>query len=138
MTPVVLIVNFEHISNLFRVLSVEFCTGKCLPGKELLGNKLDLLVLTIERINNCGYSFWTWTWTLREKCPYSELFWSIFSLIRTEYGEIRSISPYSVRIRENTDQNKSEYRYFLRKGTHQKKPHKIITWKYCAHRMVRF
>ena len=25
---------------------------------------------------------------LREKCLYSELFWSVFSRIRTEYGEI--------------------------------------------------
>ena len=33
-------------------------------------------------------------------------FWSVFSLIRTEYREIRSISPYSVRMRENTDQKK--------------------------------
>ena len=24
---------------------------------------------------------------LREKCPYSELFWSVFSRIRAEYGE---------------------------------------------------
>ena len=31
--------------------------------------------------------------TLREKCPHSELFWSLFS-----------------HIRENTDQNNSEYR----------------------------
>ena len=31
-------------------------------------------------------------------------FWSVFFRIRTEYGEIRSISPYSVRMRENTDQ----------------------------------
>ena len=44
------------------------------------------------------------TKTLCEKCPYSEFFWSVFSRIRIEYGEIRSISPYSVRIRENTDQ----------------------------------
>ena len=43
--------------------------------------------------------------TLREKCPYSELFWSVFSRIRTEYGEILRISLYSVRMRENTDQN---------------------------------
>ena len=28
--------------------------------------------------------------TMREKCPYSELFWSAFSRIRAEYGEIRS------------------------------------------------
>ena len=28
--------------------------------------------------------------TLREKCPYSEFFWSLFSRIWTEYGEIKS------------------------------------------------
>ena len=44
-------------------------------------------------------------YTLREMCPYSEFFWSVFSLIRTEYGDIWSIFPYSVRIRENTEQN---------------------------------
>ena len=33
-------------------------------------------------------------------------FWSVFSRIRTEYGEIRNISPYSVRMWENTDQKK--------------------------------
>ena len=31
-------------------------------------------------------------------------FWSIFSCIRTEYGDLRNKSPYSVRIQENTDQ----------------------------------
>ena len=34
------------------------------------------------------------------------LFWSVFSRIRTEYGEILRISPYSVRMWENTDQEK--------------------------------
>ena len=33
-------------------------------------------------------------------------FWSVFSGIRTEYREILRISPYSVRLRENTDQKK--------------------------------
>ena len=42
---------------------------------------------------------------LREKCLYSELFWSVFSSIWTEYGEIRSISPYSDQMLKNTDQN---------------------------------
>ena len=51
--------------------------------------------------------------TLREVCPYSELLWSTFSRIWTEYGEIRSISSYSVRMRENADQNNSEYEHFL-------------------------
>ena len=52
--------------------------------------------------------------SLREKCQYLELFWSAFSRFRTDYGEIGIISPYSVRMRENKDQNNSEYGYFLR------------------------
>ena len=32
--------------------------------------------------------------SLREMCPYSELFWPAFSRIRTEYGEM----PISVRV----------------------------------------
>ena len=47
-----------------------------------------------------------------EKCPYSEFFWSVFSRIRTEYGEILRISPYSVRMRENRDQKNSENGHF--------------------------
>ena len=34
-------------------------------------------------------------------------FWSVFSRIRTEYGKILRISPYSVRMRENMDQKNS-------------------------------
>ena len=52
--------------------------------------------------------------SLREKCPYSELFWSAFSRIRTKYGEILCISPYSLRMREIGGQKNSEYGYFLR------------------------
>ena len=52
--------------------------------------------------------------TLRKNCPYSELFWPVFSRIRTEYGEILGLSPYSVRMPENTDQNNSEYEHFSR------------------------
>ena len=33
---------------------------------------------------------------LRKKCLYLKLFWSLFSRIWTEYGDIRSFSPYSV------------------------------------------
>ena len=39
--------------------------------------------------------------SLRKKCPYSRLFWSVFSHIRTEYREIRS-----------KEQNNSKYGYF--------------------------
>ena len=51
--------------------------------------------------------------TLREKFPYSELFWSIFSGIWAEYKDILCICPYSVRIRVNTDQNNSKYLHFF-------------------------
>ena len=50
----------------------------------------------------------------RAQCPYSELFWSAFSRIQTEHGEILRISPYSVQIQENADQNNSEYGHFSR------------------------
>ena len=43
--------------------------------------------------------------TLHKKCPYSELFQSVFSRIRTEYGELPSISPYSVGMRENANKD---------------------------------
>ena len=52
--------------------------------------------------------------SLRKKCLYSELFWFVFSRIRTENGEIRCISLYSVRMWENIDHNNSEYGHFLR------------------------
>ena len=56
------------------------------------------------------------TSALSEKSPYSELFWSAFSRLQTEYSEILRISPYSVQMRENADKNKSEYGHFLRSG----------------------
>ena len=53
---------------------------------------------------------WNWTrrltQTLREKYHYSELFWSAFSCIRTEYGEKRMQSKcrkIRTRITPNTD-----------------------------------
>ena len=49
-------------------------------------------------------------------CLYLELFWSAFSRIRAEYGEIRFVSPYLVRMRKNADQNGSEYKHFSRSG----------------------
>ena len=61
-------------------------------------------------------------------CPYSELFWSAFFCIWTEYGEIRSIesdcgkmrtrtTPNSLQLRENADHKNSEYGQFSRIDT---------------------
>ena len=46
--------------------------------------------------------------SLLEECPYLELFWYAFSRIQEKY-----FSPYSVQMREYTDQNNSEYGHFL-------------------------
>ena len=53
--------------------------------------------------------------SLREKCPYSELFWSLFFHVWTGYARILRISPYSVLMWQNTDQNNSEDGHFLRR-----------------------
>ena len=47
-------------------------------------------------------------------CPYLRSFWSVFFHIQTEYGEILHISPYLVQMRENKDQNNSDYEHFSR------------------------
>ena len=62
-----------------------------------------------------GFKLRLFLLVLREKCPYSELFWSTFSRIRTEYREIPCIYPYSVQMRENMGQNNSGYRHSLQR-----------------------
>ena len=52
--------------------------------------------------------------TLRKRCPNAEFFWSVFSRIWTEYGDLGRKSPYSVQVRENTDQKMSVFGHFSR------------------------
>ena len=64
---------------------------------------------------NQGSSFVIWfvyilfvascTPTLREKCLYSEFFWSVFPHIRTEYGKIRRIQSECGKIRSRKTPN---------------------------------
>ena len=74
----------------------------------------------------------SWLRPVREKCSYQEFFWSLFSQIQTGYGDLfkgknndvilkvfllnLNKSPYSVQMRENTDQNNSEYGHFSHSG----------------------
>ena len=51
---------------------------------------------------------------LPKKYSYLEFLWFVFSRIWTEYGGLLYKSMYWVRMRENTDQKKSEYRYCSR------------------------
>ena len=79
-------------------------------GNQLISLQGSILILTGFR----NFSDILMSYALREKYPYSEFFWSVFSRIRTEYGDLQIKSPYSVRMRENTDQKNSKYGYFLR------------------------
>ena len=59
-----------------------------------------------------SFTFYNHALQLREKCPYSEFLWSVFSHIWNKYGETLGISLYLVQMRENTDHKNSEYRHF--------------------------
>ena len=70
---------------------------------------------------------------LRKKCPYSEFFWSVFSCIRTEYGEIlNSISIKMIMV--------MNWFYCLRDQSKSSRPHvsfRNITRKDCLLRTFR-
>ena len=83
---------------------------------EVMENGYELKIKTLCQCYACL------CYTQSEKYSYSELFSSPFSHIRTGYGEIRGICPYSVRMREIADQNNSEYRHFLRINSHTCNP----------------
>ena len=53
-------------------------------------------------------------YALRKNFPNMEFFWSVFSRIWTEYGDLRSKYLYSVQIRENTDQKNFVFGHFSR------------------------
>ena len=55
--------------------------------------------------SNSLNSLFIYSLALREECPYSEFFWSVFSRIGTEYGEMPSVQ-------RNTDQKNSEHGHF--------------------------
>ena len=60
--------------------------------------------ISISDLNEEKHRFKQLLWqALCKKCPYLELLWSVFSRIWIEYGAILRISPYSVRMWENTD-----------------------------------
>ena len=72
------------------------------------------LFILHQQVNVSFRKTWVCCLLLCKKCPYLHFFWSLFSCIRIEYGEIRSILLYSVRLSENTDQKNSEYEHFSR------------------------
>ena len=95
-------VTGQHLcgSLFFNNLAVNFAT---LFKTHLLHNTSEQLLLCVYHVQLkvlATLLLYNAAW----KVSYSEFFWSVFSHIWTEYEEIRSISPYSVWMREITYQ----------------------------------
>ena len=87
-----------------------------IQNSHCLHHTLNLLMITLQNVYITSISRWTLVTHCVKSVRIRSYFWSVFSRIQAEYGEIRSISRYSVRMRENTDQKNSEYGRFSRSG----------------------
>ena len=106
----------------YNVKPISLSSTKKRFQRNLIVNNLQSQIyrfkkIMVENINNtcCKWNielFVIIELSLREKCPTTEIFLVRISRTRTEYGEMRSISPYSVRMRENTDQKNSVFGHF--------------------------
>ena len=70
-----LLLTFLFLYDFFHVLFIVILAAdKVMVGVTSFANRRSFLIIFLFLL------------TLGEKCPYSELFWSAFSHIRTEYG----------------------------------------------------
>ena len=72
--------------------------------------------------SQCFCFWWKKSWLMSclftaRKVSVFGVFWSVFSSIWTGYREIQSMHPYSVGMREYTDQKISEYGHFSSSGS---------------------
>ena len=69
-----------------RIRSLIFCRSECV----CMGNQFVIVEATVLRLYFGIIIIYTYNLviSLPKSCPYSELFWSVFSRIQTEYGEI--------------------------------------------------
>ena len=87
---------------------VKIFTNCALSAKsmKLLTNPLWYIWHYFEVEANWDCPLFVWDKHCAKSVQIQSFFWSVFSRIRTEYRDLRSKSPYSVRVRENTDQEK--------------------------------
>ena len=74
-------------------------------GKSLLAIEKEISVLRCHKVMKRAVSLNTLAHCVKS-VQLQSFFCSVFPRIRTEYREVRNISPYSVWMRENTDQEK--------------------------------
>ena len=112
----ILVLHCCHLScemkSYYGLMRWNFITGLKVPNTQFFAK---IVKYFRKRLHlGCLPRFWMRLCYVRVNCLFHwvkcgqipSLFWSLFSRIRTRYGKIRSISLYSVRMRENTDQEK--------------------------------
>ena len=87
----------------------EFCDNGTVSAWVIV-QKLSRLLVTIRwhillYVRNRQLKVWVSASHCVKSVQIRSYFWSVFSRIWTEYGEIQRISPYSVRMPENVDHN---------------------------------
>ena len=100
--------SFIHLFIYFAIKPSERQNSNNNAPKQPLPFSFLFPTLQVKRLESCPPEL-----SLREKCPYLKLFWSVFSRIWTEYVEILLISPFSVRMRGYTEQNNYECGHIL-------------------------
>ena len=78
------------MKNLTTVLQKYIEKKSCPSSSGILSN----WVLYINFVKSIDLLFLD-NFSLREKCPYSEFFWSVFARIQTEHGEIPYLSIFN-------------------------------------------
>ena len=104
----------ENLLNVYLQSSFLSTNVDAIWIKSVLSSWLLYVVKTMTEpaLFHCWSQVGLISFTLRKKCFYSKLFWSAFFRIWTEHTEIRIISPYSIRMWENAEQNNSVYGHF--------------------------
>ena len=76
--------------------------------------------------------------SMSKRCGYTEFFWSIFSYIRTEYGDLLCKSSCLIWVQEYKEQKNSEYGHFLRDVSPVKNIEGEFYFQVYFHRIERF
>ena len=102
------------VHNVFEPSLRKLPTRFSIPVVEIFGKYMWSVIFKIAIYITLGleeiywYTIFIWIHYVKN-VQIRSFFWSVFSCIRSEYGEIRSIPPYSVRMRENTDHKKLRF-----------------------------
>ena len=122
--------NMFHSVNYRRMIQLQFTDDNCpMLVRFLVSTRLHLTLKSEKGRSNLKWykTLWKtwydlcvavgwWSGHCVKSVQIRIFLWSEFSSIWTEYGDLLRKTPYSVWMRENTDQKNSVFAHFLRSG----------------------